>query len=908
MGREQEVGLLMDRWEQVEEGRGQVVLVSGEPGIGKSRLLQAMNERLTGRPHIRREYRCSPYFQNSALHPIIEFLDHWLGFRREDTPGEKLAKLESALENYSVSPGDGVFLLASLLSLAPSAYQTPLQLSPEGQRERTREILIELLMETAQEQPVLFIFEDIHWADPSTLEFLSLLVEQVPTAQVLAMFTLRPEITPPWGIRGHVTQITLNRLPQRLVTDMMDQLTSGKELPEDIVRQIATKSDGVPLFVEELTRMVIESGLLREVDAGYELSGPLPALAIPSTLQDSLTARLDKLSTARESVQLAAVLGREFNYEVIRAVSPLDDVTLAQHLGQIVNSEFLYQRGSIPESTYIFKHALIQDAAYNSLLISRRQQYHQRVAQAFEERFAEAVESEPELLAHHYTEAGLISQAVSYWQRAGERALSSYAHEEAMAHFHRGLVARRVLLTDPGPAEDSEVEELLFGFARAKTASMHWQEAQEVSAYLSRAFDYYVGADDLDRAVAIAECPFYPYAGLRSGASQIVARALDLLPPNSLAIGRLLSRYGRLKGVEEADYDGAQEAFRRALALAQLEGYTGLEMSTLASAGNVDTYHLRYREAIAKSNRVIELSHGENDPESELTARQNAVNSLIGIGETAEARRHAEAMVALAETLRGRFWITSALRFRGHIDLAQGNWQVARGFSDRALAMQPNEPRHLYTRMILEHQVGEISRGQIYLDRLRDAVRLTPGEANADLAFMSGAVLSLVRTTDMTGHLDAPVAAAEAVLSSPSLSPIFTIMTRVGLGLLASWRGDLASAEEQYAAMVPCRNTLGGSLPISVDRVLGLLAQTIGNLDQSTSHYEDALAFCRKAAYRPELAWTCCDYADMLLDRNDDGDRAKANVLLDESLAISSELGMRPLMERVLARREILKA
>ena len=440
VGREQEVGLLLDRWEQVEEGLGQVVLLSGEAGIGKSRLVQSINDGLTDRSHIRQVYRCSAYHQNSPLYPVIGFLERWLGFRREDTPGERLLKLEEGLAVYTVQTTVAVPLLAGLLSVPLDDRYPPLSLSPQLQRQQTLDLLMRLLMDTASQRPTLAVFEDLHWADPSALEFLGLLVEQAPTAHVLALFTFRPEFTPPWGSRGYLTQISLNRLPRRLATDMMARLTGGKEFPEDVVIQIATKSDGVPLFVEELTRMVIESGILREVGDHYELSGPLPALAIPSTLQDSLTARLDRLVVVKE-----VVLGREFSYELIQAVSPLDDHALLSHLDQLVIGEFLYGRGVPPDSSYTFKHALIQDAAYNSLLISRRQQYHQRVGQVLEERFPEIVETQPEILAHHFTEAGLNQdagfnqQAANYWQQAGQTAMRRSANVEAANHLTKGL-------------------------------------------------------------------------------------------------------------------------------------------------------------------------------------------------------------------------------------------------------------------------------------------------------------------------------------------------------------------------------------------------------------------------------------------------------------------------------------
>ena len=522
VGRDQEVGLVMDRWEQVEEGQGQVVLVSGEAGIGKSRLLQGIYDGLESRPHWLVVNRCSPYHQNSPLFPIIESLEHWLGFRKGASSGERLQLLERRLEDYSFQITESVPLFAGLLSVPLDDRYPQLNLSPQRQRQRTIELLVQLLEETVSQQPVLAVYEDLHWADPTTLEFLGLLVDQVATSKVMAIFTFRPEFTPPWGSRGHFTQITLNRLPQRLATDMMARLTGGKELPEEVVTQIAAKSDGVPLFVEELTQMVIESGLLYEVDGRYELSSPLTALAIPSTLQDSLTARLDRLGEVKEVVQLAAVLGREFVYQLIQAVYHRDEAPLADHLRQLVTGEFLYQQGVTPQASYVFKHALIRDAAYNSLLISRRQQYHQMVAQVYEESFPETVETQPELVAHHYTEAGLNQKAVTFWKTAGQRARQRSANVEAVNHLAKGLELLGAL--PETPERDSQEVSLQTNLGQSLLQIKGWSSL-EVKEALGRAselinrigeapeyfqvmyglFTYYIGNADYKSALEVAE-------------------------------------------------------------------------------------------------------------------------------------------------------------------------------------------------------------------------------------------------------------------------------------------------------------------------------------------------------------------------------------------------------------------
>ena len=312
-------------------------------------------------------------------------------------------------------------LLAALLSLPGPERYPPLTLSPQRQKQQTQETLVAwLLAETAQ-QPVLAVWEDLHWADPSTLELLGLLLDQVPTARLLLVLTARPEFRPPWALRAHLTQLTPTRLIRQQVEEMVLRVTGGKPLQAEVVQQIVAKTDGIPLFVEELVKTILESGLVREEAEQYVLSGPLPPLAIPTTLQDALMARLDRLAAVKEVAQLGAVLGREFAYTLLRAVTPLEEPTLQQSLAQLVEAELLYQRGHPPQATYLFKHALVQDAAYQSLLRSTRQQSHQRIAQVLEAQFPNVVETQPELLAHHYTEAGLAEQAIPYWQQAGQQ-------------------------------------------------------------------------------------------------------------------------------------------------------------------------------------------------------------------------------------------------------------------------------------------------------------------------------------------------------------------------------------------------------------------------------------------------------------------------------------------------------
>jgi class 3 adenylate cyclase/predicted ATPase len=441
VGREAEVALLFERWAQVKEGLGQVVLLSGEAGIGKSRLVQVLTEQVAAEPQAwLTPCQCSAFYQNTALYPLIDLLERVvLRFEREESPAQKLRKLEGFVVQYGLPLAEVVPLFAALLSLPLGADFAPLNLSPEQQKQQTLHTLLTIMLRIAAQQPMLFVMEDLHWVDPSTLELLSLLVDQGPTARILALFTCRPDFRPPWTGRAHLTQVTLTRLPRRQVAELTGQVAHGKTLPPEVVEQVVAKTDGVPLFVEELTKMVLESGLLQAREEGYALTGPLPPLAIPATLHDSLMARLDRLAAVKALAQLGATLGREFSYEVLRAVAPWDEETLRRGLQQLVAAEFLYQQGLPPQATFRFKHALIQEAAYQSLLRSTRQRHHQHIAQVLEIRFPETAETQPELLAHHYTQAGLTEQAVHYWQRAGQRALERSANLEAVAHLTKGL-------------------------------------------------------------------------------------------------------------------------------------------------------------------------------------------------------------------------------------------------------------------------------------------------------------------------------------------------------------------------------------------------------------------------------------------------------------------------------------
>jgi class 3 adenylate cyclase len=419
VGRDEEMELLVRRWQQAKGGNGSVVLISGEPGIGKSRLAQTLLERLSAEPHTRLRFFCSPHHQDSALYPSITQLERAAGFRREDTDEQRLDKLETVLTHAINDLCEAVPLLAALLSIPTVDRYPPLNFSPQKQKEKTLNVLLAQVEGHATRQPVILVVEDAHWSDPSSRELFDLIIDRITTVPVLVIITFRPEFAPPWVGRSHVTLLSLNRLAPRQRAEMIDCMTGGKTLPKEIADQIIDRTDGVPLFIEELTKAVVESGALTHAGDRYTLTGPLPLVAIPTSLQASLLARIDRLGSVREVAQIAAALGRQFSHELISAVALMPQQQLDDALVQLVTAGLIFRRGTPPDAEYRFKHALVQDAAYSTLLRSRRQQLHARIVAILEDQFPEIVAAEPPLLAQHCTEAGLAEKAVTYWLKAG---------------------------------------------------------------------------------------------------------------------------------------------------------------------------------------------------------------------------------------------------------------------------------------------------------------------------------------------------------------------------------------------------------------------------------------------------------------------------------------------------------
>ena len=564
---------------------------------------------------------------------------------------------------------------------------------------------------------------------------------------------------------------------------------------------------------------------------------------------------------------------------------------------------------------YQFTHALIQETLSEELTLARRVRMHARIAESLEELYGDNAEDHAAQLAHHFAEAEPVlgpERLVRYSLMAGERALATYAYEDAVTHFERGLVARSISLSGTEPAADEEAADLLFSLARARSATAEGHQLAEAFAALSRAFEYHAEAGNVVEAVAPAEFNIGVPTGRIPRSGQLIARALTLVPADSHQAGRLLSRYGGFLGLAEGDYEGAQQALGRAIAIARREGDVPLEVQTLAYATDVSGQHLHCQESVEHGLRAIELAAGEENPYSEVLSRFWTAVSLLHMGDLDAARPHALVLRDVAERRSiPRHLVNLSLVPIVTLACLEGDWRAGREYSDRGLEVSPLNPQLLGLRVLLEYETGESAQGEVYLKRLLESMYLSRlGGFSAGRPSM--VIAEVTRITGVPDRLEIAEADAQAVLSAKFIRPVAALYAKAGLALLAVQKDDQFAAEEHYAYLLGHRGTMIWTLS-SADRLLGLLSQTMGNLDQATGHFEDALAFSRQAGYRPELAWTCYDYADALLvgleGRATPPDtQARAKTLLEESLAITTELGMRPLMEKVTAQQESLGA
>jgi DNA-binding response OmpR family regulator/class 3 adenylate cyclase/predicted ATPase len=609
VGREEECELLHRRWRQAAAGEGRLVLLTGEPGIGKSRLVAALTQEIKDDPHVVMRFLCSPRRSYSTLFPVIALLERALAFAPGETPAEKLAKLESFLRRYGFADAEPVALIGHLLAL-PVADRYPVpELSPQKRKEKTFAVLLDWLARMAEQEPLLVVFEDVHWSDPTSLEILSLVAARAARLPILLLVTARPEFTPPWASDAHVTSLALTRLGQGDVAALIAQITGGKILPPDVRDQIVARADGVPLFVEELTKSVLESGAPDRV-------------AVPSSLQDSLMARLDRLGEPRTVAQTGAALGREFSDEQIAAVTPLPRPELEAALDALVAAGVIFRRGASPNAEYTFRHALLQDVAHGSLTRRSREELHARIASVFEQSFPELVSGQPERLAHHHAEAGAPEKAAAYSLKAGVRALVQSAMTEAVAQLRHGLdllsgapqtegrerleldlqlALARAMMATQGYAALAVGE----AYARARELCLHLDRPPQFVAVLYGQFLHSFMRAELPKASDLAQEMLRLGETLNNPPLTVMGRRL--VGVTALAQGDFAAAASHLERCVQ-DYNPADRPFYASLAIDDVRlNMMGYLSTALISLGRLDEAHARITATLEEARR---LSHG----------------------------------------------------------------------------------------------------------------------------------------------------------------------------------------------------------------------------------------------------------------------------------------------------------
>ena len=643
VGREQETDLMSGEWENAKAGKGHVLLISGEPGIGKSRMVEALLSRLEGEEHVRLRFFCAPHRQDSTLYPVIAQLERAAGIRREDAAGEKLDKLEAMLRRATADLAESAPLLAELLSIPSGGRYPPLDLTPQKRREKTLQALMSQLEGLAR-QPTLMVFEDVHWIDATSLELLGRVVDRAATLPLLLLVTFRPEFAPPWVGRPQVAQINLDRLPRDRSAELIADLTREQALPRATVDQIIERTDGVPLFIEELTKVLIERG------------GASPqARDIPVTLRDMLTARLDRMGGAKEVAQIASVIGTEFSARLLGDVAPIAEERLDAELKKLVAAELLFEQADSPLASYRFKHALIQEAAYQSLVRSSRQHYHRKIAETLNERYSDVAETQPEILAHHYACADLREAAIPYLKAAADKSMRRSANPEAIAHLTKAQELLNALPEGPERLQQELALHLALGTPLIATRGFASPEVGKVYA----------------RAREICE---------------LAGQAPQLFPV----------RWGLwVFYTARAEHRTAQELAEQCRAMGNAAGDRDLLMLAHHAAGVTLSALGQHADALRELEKAIAIHDPERHAaaafaygqDSGVACRCQAAFSLWFLGYPDEARRLNEEAVALAERLNHPYSLAAALDFSAWVDQLRGDSLAAQKHADAAIAI-----------------------------------------------------------------------------------------------------------------------------------------------------------------------------------------------------------------------------
>lgn len=886
VGRRLELGALRAALEETLSSRGHVMMLVGEPGIGKTRTAEEI----------------------SSIAQSLDFQVYW-GRCYEEEGAPPYWPWVQPLRSH-IRQTDANVLADEMGPAAPSiaeivpelsnklpGLEPPPPLDPERSRFRLFDAITTFWGGVSQARPLMLVLDDLHWADQSSLlllEFVAQSLHSLPLLVLGAYRDLGPASQHPlYECLGNLirepsfARFRLHGLTLQEVA-LLGSITTGKDLPPALVERIYARTEGNPLFVREVVRML----------EGEETSDwQEHIVAIPEGVRDAIRRRLSPLSEGcTHFLTTASVIGREFESRLLASAFP--ETSAEQRLAFIdeaLDARLIEKLPGTP-IRWQFSHALIQETLVQDQPTVQRVQLHARIAQALEELHSPDASEHAAELAYHFGEAQPLQspeKLVYYSRIAGERSLSAHSYDEALNYFRNALAAKG------GKPVDAETAELLFGLARAQLATLPRPQLKEAIPNLSAAFDYYYETGEESRAVAIAQYPLPPAPGLFKETTRVIHRALTLVPPDSRQSVALLSRYVRCL-TETGDYQGAQQAILRQLDIAQRERDLTLEMQALASAIGLEVAWFQYRDSLTKSQRAIELAALKQDPRTEIYVRQQAIFALLGIGDLNGAREHAAVMLTLGERLGDRNrWATSCF-VNLLISCYVGDWRKAREFGDLGLEVEPSDPRLLGLRAIVEYETGED--GDSFIDRLLLAMSRVGPSDSWEYVYPAWVIPLVAR---ITGNTDSIEVARKAGDSLVSLAPDYltlATMARTGLALIAVGEEDPVASGQQYQNLKLLQGIMQRHVPISGDRVLGLLARTAGDRDEVEAHFQGAMDFCKTAGYRPELAWTYFDYAEFLLNRGRTGDQIQAATLLEKALDVSRDLGMKPLIAKAVSK------
>jgi DNA-binding CsgD family transcriptional regulator/tetratricopeptide (TPR) repeat protein len=912
VGRQREMGQLTAALDDAISGQGRLVMLVGEPGIGKTRSAEELASIASQKGALALWGRCPEERGAPPFWPWVQIIRTYTQQTDTDTLLSQMGSGAAIIAEVVPEVQD------RLLDPSPGSGQTlkpPPSLEPEQARFRLFDSITTFLKKASAVQPVLLMLDNLHWADASSLRLLEFLAQELAGASILIVGTYRDVDVS----RGHplfhtlgelarqrpFQRVLLRGLGQREVGQVIE-VVGGVRPSGELVKLVYRDTEGNPLFVGEVVRYLVQEGMLSAGDVGVVQQWKM---RLPEGVREVIGRRLDRLSQeCNDVLRGASVIGREFSIQQLERLLNVPQERLLEVLEEALKAHVIEEQPREPGHCQ-FSHALVQRTLREELSTTRRVRSHARIVEVLEELYEDNLEAHAVELAHHASEAEAVLGAermIRYSILAGDQALARYGYEEALSHFQRALDAKE------GQPVDAEMAHLLFGLGRAQAATFRLTQAQEAVNTLKRAFDTYAQIGEMDKAVLVAT---YPHAFLRltTGTAHMTSRALEMVPPDSVEAVHLLCRYGFAYYSERRDYEGAYEALRKAFDIAQRRGDAALSARTLTYSAMVEGAHNGYQEVIEKASEAIELCSLVEDLHSLLRASYVCAIGHSALGHVSDAKTHAEAMLEAAERLRDRHWLGDAIFLNCELAINTGDWQAAQMYNERSLSLSPDHPAGRTGRALLRYHLGEsedtIEHVEEDIQEILDVAQIGLGGRASPYAYAAALASMLARITGASKWIEIAEGAVQAALSSPRyrIRHSTLVLAGIGLALNAAQRGNSLAASEQYAFLRTQKVRLsdGG---ISVDRILGFLSQTIGNLDDAQTHFEEALVFCRKAGYRPELAWSLYDYACMLLERNASGDRQKATQILSESLAISTELGMKPLMEKVVALKEQMKA